>query len=215
MAPTERTRVFVADDHPLFRDGLIRRIRERPELEFVGDASDGAEALSGIRALQPHVAVVDVRLPKLDGIEVVAAIAREELTTRVLMLSAFLDTALVYNALAAGARGYLSKDVDRQAVCDAIVMVARGEVAIHAELQAGLVQEIRVRGDTGRSRPLTGRERQILALVAGGASAPQIGKELHLSTGTVKTHLLHLYEKLGVSDRAAAVAEAMRQGLLE
>jgi two-component system nitrate/nitrite response regulator NarL len=214
MAPPARTRVVVADDHPLFRDGLVRRIKERAELEFVGEASDGIDGLAKIRELHPDVAVVDVKLPELDGIAVAAAVTRDELPTHVIMLSAFLDSELVYKALAAGARAYLSKDADRQEVCDTIVSVARGKVVLPSELQAGLAEQIRTHGQPDGQR-LTPREREILALIATGASAPQIGGRLHLSTGTVKTHLLHLYDKLGVSDRAAAVAEGMRNGLIE
>ena len=204
----------MVDDHPLFRDGLVRSIKERPELELVAQAGDGVEALAQIRQLQPEVAVIDVKLPNLDGIALAAAVVRDELTTRVIMLSAFLDSALVYKALSVGARAYLSKDADRQDVCDTIISVARGEVHVASELQAGLVEQIRVRGQSDRQQ-LTSREREVLALIASGASAPDIGERLHLSTGTVKTHLQHLYEKLGVSDRAAAVAEAMRNGLIE
>lgn len=214
MPPSARTRVVVADDHPLFRDGLVRRIKERPELELVAEAADGREALEEIRRLQPDVAVVDVKLPGVDGVAVAGAVVRDELPTKVVMLSAFLDSALVYRALAAGARAYLSKDADRQDVCDTIVKVARGNVVVPPDLQAGLADQIRVQGQGGRQR-LTPREREVLVLIASGASAPQIGRRLHVSTGTVKTHLLHLYEKLGVSDRAAAVAEAMRNGLIE
>jgi two-component system nitrate/nitrite response regulator NarL len=214
MAARPRISVVVADDHPLFRDGLVRRIKERPELELLGEAGDGAQALAEIRRLQPDVAVIDVKMPKLDGIAVASAVARDELSTHVIILSAFLDSALVYKALGAGARAYLSKDADRQDVCETILSVARGQVVVPADLQAGLADQIRVRSQADRQQ-LTPREREVLALIATGASAPQIGQRLHLSTGTVKTHLLHLYEKLGVSDRAAAVAEAMRNGLIE
>jgi two-component system nitrate/nitrite response regulator NarL len=206
--------VVVADDHPLFRDGLARRIRERPEFELVGEAGNGLDALATIRRMRPEVAVIDVKLPDLDGIAVASAVVRDALDTRVIMLSAFLDSALIYKALAAGARAYLSKDADRQDVCDTILSVARGKVVVPPELQAGLVEQIRARGQADDQR-LTPREREVLSLIAGGASAPEIARKLHLSTGTVKTHLLHLYEKLGVSDRAAAVAEAMRKGLIE
>jgi two-component system, NarL family, nitrate/nitrite response regulator NarL len=214
MALSARTRVVVADDHPLFRDGLVRRIKERPELELSGEAANGVDALAQIRELHPDVAVIDVKLPELDGIAVASAVARDELATWVIMLSAFQESALVYKALAAGARAYLSKDADRQDVCDAIISVAAGKVVIPSTLQAGLAEQIHAHGQAERER-LTPREREVLALIATGASAPQIGDRLHLSTGTVKTHMLHLYDKLGVSDRAAAVAEAMRKGLIE
>ena len=209
-----QARVVLADDHPLFRDGLARRIRERPELELIAEAGDGVEALAVIRELRPDVAVLDIKMPRVDGIRVAEAVARDHLETRVVMLSAYLESALVFNALAAGARGFLSKDADRQEVCEAIIAVARGEVVLPPSLHSGLVGQIRAHG-AAEAPSLTIREREVLALVAAGDSAPQIGRRLHLSTGTVKTHLQHLYEKLEVNDRAAAVAEAMRRGLLQ
>ena len=205
---------MIADDHPLFRDGLARRIKERPELELVGEAEDGPAALADIRVTRPDVAVLDIKMPGLDGIRIASAVAREELATRVVILSAYVESAVVFKALAAGARAFLSKDSDRREVCEAIIAVARGEVVLPPNVHAGLVDQIRARGGDDTAN-LTAREREILALIADGASAPQIGGVLHLSTGTVKSHLKNLYEKLGVSDRAAAVAEAMRRGMLE
>lgn len=214
MARSARIRVVIADDHPLFRDGLARRIKERPELELVGDAADGTAALDLIRKLRPDVAVLDIKMPRIDGLRLAAAITRDGLQTRIVVLSACVESAMVYKALAAGARAFLSKDADRGEVCDTIVAVARGEVVLPPTTHSGLVEQIRVRG--GADEPsLTAREREVLALIADGASAPEIGRRLHLSTGTVKTHLKNLYEKLDVSDRAAAVAEAMRRGILE
>jgi len=193
---------------------LARRITERPELELISEAGDGAEALAAIRKLAPDVAVLDIKMPRVDGIQVAEAVARDHLQTRVVMLSAYLDSALVFKALAAGARAFLSKDADRREVCEAIGAVARGGVVLPPGLHSGLVGQIRARG-AADAPGLTFREREVLALVAAGDSAPQIGRQLHLSTGTVKTHLQHLYEKLEVNDRAAAVAEAMRRGLLQ
>jgi two-component system nitrate/nitrite response regulator NarL len=207
-------RVVVADDHPLFRDGLTRRIADRPELDLVGEASDGAEALAVIRLLRPDVAVLDIRMPRLDGIKIAAAVTRDGLETQVMILSAHLESALVFKALAAGARAFLSKDADRGEVCEAIIAVARGEVVLPPGVHSGLAGQIRANAPRD-TLSLTLREREVLTLIADGASAPQIGRQLHLSTGTIKTHLARLYEKLGVSDRAAAVAEAMRRGLLE
>lgn len=209
-----RTTVVIADDHPLFRDGLARRVKERPELELIGEAGDGPVALQAIRALCPDVAVLDIKMPGLDGLRVATAVARDGLPTRIVILSAYVESAVVFKALGAGARAFLAKDSDRRDVCEAIISVARGEVVLPPGVHSGLVDQIRVRA--GEDQPsLTARERQVLALIASGASAPQIGRRLHLSTGTVKTHLKNLYEKLGVSDRAAAVAEAMRRGILE
>ena len=213
MAPT-RARVAVADDHPLFREAIVRAIKERPDLEFVGEAADGREALELIRSAEPDVAVLDVKMPELDGVRVLNAVTREGLATRVLLLSAFLDGPIVFDAVAAGAAGYLSKDAERDRITDAVAAIARGETVLGPEVQAGIAGEIRARGRPDRPA-LTEREQQVLGFIAAGRAAPDIGKELYLSTATVKSHLQNLYEKLGVNDRAAAVAEAMRRGLIE
>lgn len=213
-AQLKRIRVFVADDHPLYRDGVVRAIRERPEFEFVGESGDGREALEAIRELEPHVAVVDLRMPTLDGIAIASAIDRDGIPTRVLMLSAATDSAIVYDSVAAGAAAYVTKDAGRQMICDAISRVARGDTMLSRDVQAGLVAQIRRRQEPLEPK-LSPREREVLGLIADGLSAPEIGRLLYLSPTTVKTHLKNLYSKLEVSDRAAAVAEAMRRGLLE
>ena len=176
--------------------------------------SDGREALAEIRRLQPDVAVLDLRMPELDALQVLSAVRRDGLGTRVVLLSAFLEGALVFHAVAAGAAAYLSKDADRRQVCDAIAAVARGETVLDPDAQAGIAGEVRVRGRVERPA-LTPRELEILVYVAEGRGAPEIAGLLHLSPATVKGHLQSIYEKLGVSERAAAVAEAMRRGLLE
>jgi two-component system, NarL family, nitrate/nitrite response regulator NarL len=211
-----RVRVLVADDHPLYREGIVRAVKDRPDLELVGEASDGREALDRIKELAPDVAVLDIRMPELEGTQVLTALRRDGVGTEVLFLSAFMESELAYKTVAEGARGYLSKEASRQEICDSIVTVARGGTALAPEVQAGLAEEIQVRERSGGGRPsLTAREDEVLRLIAQGKSAPGIAEELHLSTPTVKTHLHTLYEKLGVSDRAAAVAEAMRRGLIE
>jgi len=213
-ASASRIRVLVADDHPLFREAIVRTVRERPEFELVGEAGDGRAALEAIRTHQPDVAVIDLRMPELDGLRLVAAVRRDELPTRVVLLSAFVDSSVVFQAVAAGASAYLSKESDRGAICDAVAAVARGETVLSPEAQAGIAAEVRQRAAQERPR-LTPREREVLGHVAAGRGAPEIARLIHLSPATVKGHLQTLYEKLGVSDRAAAVAEAMRRGLLE
>jgi two-component system, NarL family, nitrate/nitrite response regulator NarL len=215
VSSNDRVRVLVADDHPVYREGIVRAINERPELELVGEAGDGREALDQIKELEPDVAVLDIRMPGLDGTQVLAAIRRDSAATQVLFLTAFMEPELAYRTVADGAKGYLSKSAARQEICDAIVTVAHGGTALAPEAQEGIAQEIQERERAGGRPELTSREGEVLRLIADGLSAPQIAKELHLSTTTVKTHLHTLYEKLGVSDRAAAVAEAMRRGLLE
>jgi two-component system, NarL family, nitrate/nitrite response regulator NarL len=215
MGGTRRTTVLIADDHPLFREAIARVIAENSELELVAEASDGRAALEKIRELAPDVAVIDVRMPKLDGSDVLTALRDEGLPTNVVFLSAFLDSKTVYDAVAAGANAYLSKEAETGEIIAAIRAAARGDTILGPEVQTGLAEQIRFR-EENESRPrLSEREQEVLGLIAQGMSAPEIGARIHLSTATVKTHLQHLYEKLGVSERAAAVAEGMRRGLLD
>ncbi|WP_291520358.1 response regulator transcription factor [Branchiibius sp. NY16-3462-2] len=207
-------RVVVIDDHPFFRDGLARGLRSSGYVEVVGEADDGREGLEVIRTEQPDVAVVDYQMPDVDGLGVVHAVTREGLATRTLLLSALTDSAVVFQALEEGANGYLSKDARRAEIVDAVLRVAKGGTVVPPELTAGLAEQIRLRRD--REAPaLSEREQQVLEGFARGLSIPQLAAELYLGASTVKTHTQRLYDKLGVSDRAAAVAEGMRRGLLE
>jgi len=215
MAGPGLTSVLIADDHPLFREAIARVIAEEPDLELVAEAADGRAALDRIRELRPDVAVIDVRMPKLDGSDVLAALREEGLPTNVVFLSAFLDSKTVYEAVAAGANAYLSKEAETDEIVTAIKAAARGETILGPEVQTGLAEQIRLREESEARPRLSDREHEVLRMIAQGLSAPEIGERIHLSTATVKTHLQHLYEKLGVSERAAAVAEGMRRGLVE
>jgi two-component system nitrate/nitrite response regulator NarL len=207
-------RVVVVDDHPFFRDGLSRGLRQSGYLEVVGEAGTGREGLDLIRSVGPDVAVLDYQMPDLDGLDVVHAVVRDGLATRTLVLSALTDSAVVFRALQEGANGYLSKEARRSEIVDAVIEVARGGTVVPPELAAGLAEQIRRRGH-GDLPVLSPRELQVLQGFARGLSIPALATELYLGPSTVKTHTQRLYEKLGVSDRAAAVAEAMRRGLLE
>jgi two-component system nitrate/nitrite response regulator NarL len=209
-----RIRVVVADDHPVYREGIVRAVKERPELELVGEVATGREALEVIAELLPDVAILDMRMPGLDGRRLLDAIRREPIPTRVLFVSAYVDSEIVFAAIGGGAHGYISKDATRRQICDAVSAIARGETVLAPEVHTGLARAIQLRSVDDRP-VLTAREREVLMLIAEGLSAPEIGRRLYLSPATVKTHLQHLYGKLGVSDRAAAVAAAMRRGLLE
>ncbi|WP_181783799.1 response regulator transcription factor [Pseudonocardia pini] len=209
-----RIRVVIADDHPFFRDGVARGLERSGRIEIAGEAGSGREALELIRAETPAVALVDYEMPDLDGLDVVRAVVRDGLATRVLLLSAHTESALVYQAVQEGAAGYLAKDSRRSEIVEAVVDVARGRTVVPAALAAGLAGEIRLRA-VSEGPVLSERERQVLAGFARGLSIPQVAAELVIGVSTVKTHTQRLYEKLGVSDRAAAVAVAMRRGWVE
>ncbi|HEY2438519.1 MAG TPA: response regulator transcription factor [Solirubrobacteraceae bacterium] len=214
MVAAERITVYVADDHPVFRDAVARAASSRPELELVGTGADGRRALDDIRSLSPGVAVVDMRLPHMEGLEIVRAIRRDRIPTLVVMLSADSSRELVYDAVQLGAAAFLTKASTLDQICDAIVAVSRGETVLAPEVQSGLVRELRER-DRPAPSLLSERESQVLILIAAGLSNPEIGQRLYISASTVKTYVKSLLDKLGVNDRAAAVAEAMRRGLIE
>ena len=209
-----RASVVVADDHPVYRGAIVAIVEGHPELELAGEADDGRAALELIGSLRPDVAVLDLRMPNLDGIGVLKAVVREKLPTRVVLLSAEVRGSLAHQAVAEGAAGYLSKQARAPEIGAAILAVARGDTVLAPEVHAGLAEEIRARAADSPGL-LSERELEVLRLTADGHSAPEIGKRLYLSAATVKTHLKRIYEKLGVNDRASAVAEGMRRGMLE
>ncbi len=210
----EKVRVVVGDDHPLFRDGVVRALVASGVVEVVAEADDGLAALALIKEHAPQVALLDYRMPELDGAQVAAAVRRDGLSTRVLLLSAHDESAIVYKALEEGAAGFLPKESTRAEIVAAVLDCAKGRDVLSPTLAAGLAGEVRRRGQTA-GPTLSAREKEVLDRFAQGQSIPTIAGELFLAPSTVKTHVQRLYEKLGVSDRAAAVAEAMRRGLLE
>jgi two-component system nitrate/nitrite response regulator NarL len=210
----EKVRVVVGDDHPLFRDGVVRALNSSGEIEVVAEADDGTSALAAIKEHQPAVALLDYRMPGMDGAQVAAAVVRDQLPTRVLLVSAHDDSAIVYHAIQEGAAGFLPKESTRAEIVAAVLNCARGRDILSPGLAAGLAGEIRRRAEPA-GPVLSPREREVLDLIAKGRTIPTIAAELFLAPSTVKTHVQRLYEKLGVSDRAAAVAEAMRRKLLE
>lgn len=210
-----RVRVVFADDHPVYLEGLGRALRRWPEIEVVGEAADGRSALEQIRALAPDIALIDLQLPELDGLRILDAVRRDELATHVVLISAFEEGETIYRAFSLGARGFLPKHATAEEICRAILVVASGGAAIAPHYAGDLASEIHKRRDRDEQPLLTGRETEILRLSADGLSVRQVGETMHLSLATVKTHLAHAYEKLGVNDRTAAVAKAMRRGLLD
>lgn len=214
MAREAMVTVVVGDDHPMYREGVVRAMKESGRIQVVAEVGDGRAALAAIREHSPAVALLDYRMPELDGLEVVHAVARDKLSTYVLLLSATQDPATVYEALAAGAAGYLTKESDRDEIVAAVVSCAGGAGYVPTQIASGLALEVRQRA-RGDATLLSPREGEIIKLIADGLSVPDIAVRLHLAPTTVRTHVQRLYEKLGVSDRAAAVAEAMRRRLVE
>lgn len=207
-------RIVVADDHPVYRHGVTTALSEQPGLTLVAAVGDGAQALETIRDERPDVAILDHNLPGMAGRDVIEAIAEEDLPTRALVLSGFVDASVVHAALAAGAYGYLSKDAEPSDIVDAVVAVGQGDTVLSPDVQAALAGQIR-RERSDHRQLLTARETAVLKLLAEGLSAARIGKELSISATTVKTHLQHAYDKLGVSSGAAAVTQAIRRGILQ
>lgn len=211
---TDKVRVVVGDDHPLFRDGVVRALVSSGQVDVVAEADDGIAAFALIKEHAPQVALLDYRMPGLDGAQVAAAVRRDELATRVLLLSAHDESAIVYHALQEGAAGFLPKESTRAEIVNAVLDCANGRSVLSPAIAAGLVCEIQRRTEPA-GPSLSKREREVLGMIARGHSIPAIAGELFLAPSTVKTHVQRLYEKLGVGDRASAVAEAMRRGLLE
>jgi two-component system nitrate/nitrite response regulator NarL len=197
----------------MFLEAVVEAIRERPELEVVGSARNGRDAAAAVLELEPDVAVLDMRLRGLSGQAVLELAIGRRSKTRFLFLSAHVESDIVFEALARGAAGYLSKEVDREAICSAVVAVAEGETVLSLDVQKNLAGAIRKRTSAERVL-LTPRERSVLALAAEGLSTSEIAARLSVASATVKTHLQSIYTKLDVPDRTSAVASAMRRGLL-
>ena len=206
----EPIRVLVADDHPPLRLGLRALLERRPEVQVVAEAGDGETALAMLETLQPDVAILDIRLPRRDGLALAREIRRRGWPIRILLLSAYDDEALIREAMVVGVEGYLLKSEGLEAIAAAVQSVARGLTAFSPEILAR-ARGLPERGGGG----LTEREREILELVAEGLTNRAIAQRLGLSPRTVEYHLGQIFQRLGVSSRAAAVKEAMRRGWLQ
>jgi DNA-binding NarL/FixJ family response regulator len=213
-------RVAVVDDQELVRSGFVVLLRASPGIEVVGEAADGVEAVELARRTSPDVVLMDVRMPRMDGLEATRAILADPsaATTRVLVLTTFDDDELVLEALRSGASGFLLKDTRPTQLLEAIEVVAAGEALLHPRITRRLIERFAALPPerTTRAVPddgLTGREREVLAEVARGLSNQEIGERLHLGYGTVKTHVSHLLTKLDCRDRAQLVMHAYESGL--
>lgn len=213
-------RVLVVDDQALVRGGFRLILDSQPDLEVVGEAADGREALAMARELRPDVVLMDVRMPGMDGLEATRRLLSGPEAPRVLMLTTFDLDEYVYDALRAGASGFLLKDVRPELLAEAVRVVADGDTLLAPAITQRLVQQYVRRARPGTTRPaaldaLTDRELAVLRLLARGRSNTEIASELYLSETTVKTHVTHVFGKLGLRDRAQAVVMAYESGLVE
>jgi len=204
-------RVLIVDDHPVVRDGLRGMLDAQPDLEVLDEAANGHQALAAVARETPDVVLMDLRMPELDGVEATRRIRDGHPGVSVLVLTTYDDDTAILRAVEAGATGYLLKDAPREDLFAAVRAAARGETTLAPSVAAKLMRGL---GREPDAEELTEREREVLALVADGATNRAIARQLHLSEATVKTHLVHVYAKLGVDDRTAAVTTALRRGLL-
>ncbi|MGI5267628.1 response regulator [Nonomuraea sp. CA-218870] len=207
---TERPiRLLIADDHPIVRDGIRGMFAGDPGFEVLAEAGDGAQAVELARTLEPDVILMDLRMPVMDGVAAIRRLAELGLRARVLVLTTYDTDKDVLPAIEAGATGYLLKDTQRDDLVRAVRTAARGESVLSPSVATRLVGQVRTPAD-----PLSAREIEVLDLIAQGATNREVASRLFISEATVKSHLLHVYTKLGVNDRAAAVAVAFRRGLI-
>lgn len=203
-------RVLIVDDHPVVRDGIRGMLTGDPWFEVVGEAGDGARAVELARSLEPDVVLMDLRMPGMNGVDAIRELNRSQVVSRVLVLTTYASDGDIGAAIDAGATGYLLKDAPLEELTRAIRLAARGETVLSPLVATRLVGRVREPAVS-----LSDRELEVLRLIAEGCTNREAAARLFISETTVKTHVLHLYGKLGVNDRAAAVAAGFRRGLLE
>jgi DNA-binding NarL/FixJ family response regulator len=206
----EVIRLLIVDDHPVVRDGLRGILESSPGFRVVGEAGDGAEAVTQAEALRPDVVLMDLRMPGTDGVTAIKRLVERGVTARILVLTTYDTDSDVLPAIEAGATGYLLKDCPRSELLRAVRAAARGEAVLSPSVATRLFDQVRAPA----REPLSNRELDVLALVARGSANREVAARLFISEATVKTHLLHIYAKFGVNDRAAAVATGFERGLL-
>lgn len=207
----EPIRLLIVDDHPIVRGGLRGVFADDPDFAVVGEARDGAEAIALAGHLRVDVVLMDLRMPKMGGVEAIRQLRRTTPATHVLVLTTFDTDSDVLPAIEAGATGYLLKDAPRDELIRAVRAARRGEAVLSPSVAGRVLGQVRKPANDALSQ----REREVLKLIANGTTNREAAAQLFVSEATIKTHLLHIYEKLGVRDRAAAVGEAYRRGLLD
>ncbi|WP_328321684.1 response regulator transcription factor [Kribbella sp. NBC_00382] len=206
-------RVLVVDDHPVVRSGLIGMLAVTDDIEVVGEAADGEEALTLVESTRPDVVLMDLRMPRRDGVSATGAIVSGYPATKVLVLTTYDTDTDILHAVEAGAAGYLLKDTPHAELLDGIRAASRGETVLAGPVAARLMSRLRTPATPAAVQP-SPRELEVLAAVARGLSNAEIGRELFIGEATVKTHLQRLFTKLDVDDRTRAVTVAIERGLL-
>jgi DNA-binding NarL/FixJ family response regulator len=207
-------RIMIVDDHPITRDGLRSALSTSSEIEIVGEATNGEEAVELAREVKPEVVFMDVRMPVMGGLEATKLIHADNPDTKIILFTVEESRAAIHEAIRAGVSGYLLKDVSATELIQAARLALEGKAVIHPTLTRAFIEEVQYveqRPDT----PLSRRESQILQKVAYGATTKEVAHDLGISAHTVKTHLERIFEKLGANDRAQAVAIALRRGLVD
>ncbi|MDQ0833519.1 DNA-binding NarL/FixJ family response regulator [Streptomyces achromogenes] len=213
MTDDPRVSLLIVDDHPVVRDGLRGMFESAPGFTVLGEAANGVEAVAKAGELDPDVILMDLRMPGGGGVDAIRELARGGARAKVLVLTTYDTDSDTLPAIEAGATGYLLKDAPRDELFTAVRAAAQGRTVLSPAVATRLVSAVRAPRSPGEE-PLSAREREVLALVARGTSNREIALDLFISEATVKTHLTHLYAKLGVNDRAAAVARAYERGIL-
>ena len=209
-------KLLIADDHLIIRQGLRLILETENDFEIVGEASDGAEAVSLCKKLKPNVVLMDLRMPNMDGLTAIEKLRTEQPEIAVVILTTFNEDELMLRGLQAGARGYLLKDTDRTTLFDTIRAAARGETLLKPEIMARVLsQKNAPKSEASLEINLTDRELEVLEAVARGERSKEVASHLGISERTVKAHLASIYNKLGVDSRAAAIAVAAQKGLLK
>jgi DNA-binding NarL/FixJ family response regulator len=203
-------RIVVADDHPVVRDGLRAMLATEPDLEVVGEATTGAEAVALVDATRPDVVLMDLQMPDTDGATATAAIRHRHPHVHVLVLTTYDTDADITRAIDAGATGYLLKDSHRHDLFEAVRFAAQGQSVLSPAIATRVLDRLRTSGTAA----LTSREIEVLAAISRGLSNKDAARTLHVSEATIKTHLIHIFQKLGVDDRTAAVTVALERGIL-
>jgi DNA-binding NarL/FixJ family response regulator len=211
----EAIKILITDDHPVVREGLNAMLSREVDFKVVGEAKDGAEAVSKVKELKPDVVLMDLRMPEMDGVEAMRQIRSTDTDVKFIILTTYSDDDYIFSGIEAGARAYLLKDAPRDELFKAIRAVHKGESLIQPVVASKLLDRFsQLSRRTPSGEELSERELEVLCLMAKGAANKEISAELKIAQSTVKTHITNIFQKMGVNDRTEAVTQAIKKGLI-